>query len=308
MSAPDSHRPHRHHHAHHEGPVHLDEADWEAWAAQTELEGEVFLAFVTDTAAWVTELRDADAPPVRRIIDIGSGPGVGTCELARRFPDAQVIAVDGSPAMLERAARRAAEQGLAERVTTHLAEVPEGLDGLAGADVIWTSMALHHVGDEVTTLRILRDLLAPHGLIAIAEVAEPMRMLPDELDVGGPGLVARLDRAGATWFAAMRDGLEGSVPSAALPEMLASAGFEVVGARVARERLDPPLSDDARRVAVGSIERLGAQLHDRLDDDDLRALDVLNDADDPRGVSHRADVFLDASRQIVVARPGQPAA
>ena len=94
-----AHQPHGH------GHVHLDEADWEARAVDAELEGELLLGFVTDTARWIDELRGPDAPPVRRVLDIGSGPGVGTCELARRFPDAHVIAVDGSPAMLERATR-----------------------------------------------------------------------------------------------------------------------------------------------------------------------------------------------------------
>jgi hypothetical protein len=35
---------------------------------------------------------------------------------------------------------------------------------------------------------------------------------------------------------------------------------------------------------------------------DLRALDVLGDADDPRGVMGRADVFVASSRLIVLAR------
>ena len=94
---------HEHHGAHGHGHVHLDEADWEKFAAQTELEGEVLLGFVTGTVGWVTELRGPDAPAVRAVLDVGSGPGVGTCELARLFPEAQVVAVDSSPAMLDRA-------------------------------------------------------------------------------------------------------------------------------------------------------------------------------------------------------------
>jgi SAM-dependent methyltransferase len=275
-------------------------------AAQTELEGEVLLAFVTATAEWVTELRDRDAAAVRRVIDIGSGPGVGTCELARLFPEAHVIAVDGSPAMLERTAQRALAHGLSARISTHLAELPDGLDGLERADLIWASMSLHHIGDEVASLRILRELLAAHGLIAIAELAEPMRVLPDDLDVGRPGLADRLDRAGAKWFADMRDGLTDSVPSTDLPTMLTSAGFEVIGSRLARERVEAKVSDDARRVALGHLARVREQLGEHLDDDDLHTLDVLIDADDPRGVAQRSDVFVAASRQIVIARRSRP--
>jgi len=162
---------------------------------------------------------------------------------------------------------------------------------------------LHHVGDEVLALRVLRDLLEPSGLIAIAERAEPMRVLPDDLDVGRPGLADRLDRAGAAWFAAMREGLAGAVPSTDLSSMLTSAGLEMVGSRLTRERFDAPLSDDARRVVLGHLRRVRERPHEHLDDDDLRALDVLIDVDDPRGVMHRSDVFVAASRQIQIARP-----
>lgn len=296
-----THQPHRHPHGH----VHLDEADWEALAAHTEREGELLLAFVTDSACWVAELRGADAPPVRRVLDIGSGPGVGACELARLFEDAHVVAVDGSPAMLHRTRQRAAARDLDRRISTHLAELPGGLDGLDPVDVIWASMSVHHIGDETNAVRVLRDLLEPSGLLAIAEVAEPMRVLPDELDVGQPGLADRLDRAESNWFAAMRAGLSGSVTSTDLASMITSAGLEVVGSRLARERFDPPLSDTARQFVLERVRRTRQQLDELLDDGDLRTLDVLSDPDDPRGVMHRADVFVASSRQIMVARPLQ---
>jgi SAM-dependent methyltransferase len=293
---------HKHHAAHGSGHVHIDEADWRKLADQTEREGQLLLGFVTRTVEWVTELRGPDAPPVRRVLDIGSGPGVGTCELARLFPDAHVIAVDSSPAMLERATQRAAAHGLDARISTHHAELPGGLEGFEPVEMIWASMSLHHVGDEVTALRVLRDVLEPSGLIAIAERAEPTRVLPDELDIGRPGLADRLDRAGAKWFAAMREGLAGAVPSTDFSSMLTSAGLEMVGSRLARERFDAPLSDDARRVVLGHLRRVREQSHEHLDDDDLRTLDVLIDVNDPRGVMQRPDVFVAASRQVQIAR------
>ncbi len=295
------HGPHRHHHGH----VHLDEADWEAFTADAELEGELLLSFVTDSAQWIAELRGPGSLPVQRVIDIGSGPGVGTCELARLFPDARVVAVDGSPAMVDRTTQRAAAHGLDRRITAHLAEVPGGLDGLDPADVIWASMSLHHIGDETNALRVLGGLLEPSGLLAIAEVAEPMRVLPDDLGIGQPGLADRLDRAESTWFTAMRASLSGSVPTTDVASMLTSAGFDVVGSRIARTRFDPPLSDVASQVVLGRIRRLRQQLDELLDDDDLRTLDLLSDAEDPRSVVRRPDTFITASRQIVVARPSQ---
>jgi SAM-dependent methyltransferase len=288
---------------HHHGAVHLDEAHWHEWAAQAELEGELLLEFVTDTAHWVAELRDSDAPPVRLVVDVGSGPGVGTCELARQFPDAHVIAVDGSTAMLDRVSQRAAAHGLEGRIRTHLAELPGSLGGIGTADVIWASMVVHHVGNEVAALQVLRELLDPRGLIAIAERGEPTRVLPDDLDLGRPGLANRLERAGEKWFASMRDGLPGSVPSSDLPSMLTAASFDLVDSRVARVRLDPPLSSEARRFALGHLRRARHQFSDYLDKDDLYTLNVLSDFDDPRSIVHRHDAFVASSRQITIARP-----
>ena len=289
--------------AHHHGPVHLDEEHWQSMAARIELEGEVLLAFVTGAAAWVAELRGPDVPPVRRIFDIGSGPGVGTCELAKRFPTAHVTAVDSSPAMLGRATQRALSLGLDGRIAVRLAELPHGLDDMGPADLIWTSMALHHIGDRVMSLRLLGDLLAPHGLIAIAERAEPMRVLPVSLDVGRPGLADRLERAEGEWFREMRAGLTDPPPSTALGDLLAAAGFEVLGSRLTRERLEAPLSDQARRFVFGHLAHQRRQLEALLDQDDLQALEVLSDADDPRGALHQSKVFLEASRHVVIARP-----
>ncbi len=298
--AAHEHQPSRHH-----GHVHLDEADWREWADQTEREGQLLLAFVTDAMRWATELRPPDAPPVRRVLDIGSGPGVGTCELARLFPDAHVLAVDASPAMLDRVRQRAAVHGLGERIGVRLAELPGGLDEVEPAEMIWASMSLHHVGDEAAALGVLRDLLEPSGLLVIAEFAAPaetMQVLPDELDVGRPGFTERLERAREGWFAAMRHGLGGDGSTADLSAMLGAAGLEMVGSRLARQRLDPPLAEDARQVVLGHLRQTRKHLDDYLDDEDLRTLDVLTDTDDPRSVVHRSDVYVAASRQIVIAR------
>ena len=84
--------------------------------------------------------------------------------------------------------------------------------------------------------------------------------------------------------------------------MVAAAGLEVVGSRVVRRRIDAPLTDQARGVALGYVRRARRQFAELLDDDDLAALDALADADDGRSVLHRADVFLAASSQILIAR------
>ena len=292
-----------HHHHHHHAPVHLTEAEWASYAVQTELQGEVFNRFLTDTIEWIATFRSADAAPVRRVLDIGSGPGVSTCQLALSYPDADVTAVDASPAMLAAVMARTERLGLGERVHTALAELPDGLADFEDIDLIWASMSLHHIGDEVRALRTLRGLLRPSGITAIAELADPTRLLPDDLGFGRPGLAERVEAAGAAWFIDMRHGLADSVGAGDLSSKLTAAGFDVLGARIARDRLDAPLNNTARQVANGELFRIRTQLGDRLDADDTQTLDILLDDSDPRAAVHRPDLFIDSSRQIVLARP-----
>ena len=209
---------HGHDHGHDHGHGH-EQVDWAALADHLEREGELLLGFVTETAARVAALRTA---PVARVLDLGSGPGVGTCELALRFPTARVVAVDATPAMLERVSTRAAAHGVGDRVTTLLAELPDGVADLEPADLVWASNALHHVGDEVAALVAFRSLLVDDGLLALAE---------------------RTD-TDSEWFQDMRAAIPGSVPSADLTSMLAAAGYEVLSDRVEQ------IGDTTRRLVI----------------------------------------------------------
>jgi hypothetical protein len=204
--------------------------------------------------------------------------------------------------MLARVVDRATREGLADRIRTVQAELPAGLDQLEPADVIWASMSLHHVGDEVDALRRLGAMLADGGVLAIAEIAEPLRFLPRDPGIGRPGLADRVEAVEAAWFASMRAGLDGSVASSPLSDMVEAAGLRVVGARVAIERFDAPLAEPARRLVGERVRRARQQLDDRLDRDDLDALHVPADPDDPRAAANRPDATLEASRQLVLAR------
>ncbi len=300
---------HEHHPAHDHGHGHgahqhhhgeMDEAAAVRWAADIEVEGEMMLGFVTATVEQLQSRPEWTAP--QRVADLGSGPGVAACELARLFPASEVIAFDPSEPMLQRARARIDRLGLADRVSTVAGEMPHDLDRVGEVDLVWASMSLHHVGDEVTALRALRGILAPGGVIAIAEMADPMRTLPSDLGTGRPGLADRLEQCWTAWFRDMRHGLDSSVESQDLATMVAAAGLTILDDRVERIRLAPPLDDPTKAFVAQVLTRARAQLASMLDADDLATIDVLLDEDDRSSIARRDDVFVEASRRIVIAR------
>ena len=291
--AASQHHPHSHDHGTHD-------VDWAEHAASAEAEAEVLHDLLDQSLALLSDRTQADGIDVRRIIDIGPGPGVGTCALADAFTGAEVVAVDGSDAMLARVDERATRLGLAERVKTVHAELPAGFNGLGRAEIVWASMVMHHLGNERAALAAIHSTLTPGGLVAIVEFGDPTSFLPDDA-IEPHGLQDRLAAAGAEWVAHMREELPDTVVSDDYPTMLHEAGFELLTDTVVATHLDAPLSAAARKVVLKNLHRT-RDIADALDPADAAAVDILLDADNPNGVMHRADVFLDGSRHLFIAR------
>jgi SAM-dependent methyltransferase len=271
-------------------------------AAYAELEGEVLGALTERAIAAVAATAEASGLAVGRVLDVGSGPGVGTALLAQQFPAATVTAADGSTAMLERAAERAARLGCGERVTTRRLELPDGLAGAEAVDVLWASLVLHHVGDEPAALRRFQATLTPGGLLGLVERPGHVRFLPDTADLGRPGLWDRLDAARAMWFERMRMELPGARPSEDYLAMLVDAGFEVVHDEELSLEVAPPAGEPARRLAREHVGRMQAMLTPHADPADLAALGVLLDDDHPDSLQHRPDVGIRTTRHLYIAR------
>lgn len=288
--------------AQHATSHHPQDHDWAAMVAYTEREGEVVLPFLVNAASLLARMCARDGLEVRRIVDVGCGPGVGTCVLAAQFTAATVVATDGSPEMLANVVARAERIGLSDRVETRVVEMPDGLTSLGQADLVWASMVLHHVGDEVAALRGLRALLPPGHLLALVEFGDPLRLLPDEVDLGRPGLWERLDAARAAWLADMRAGLPGAATSSEYPTMLESAGFEVLVDRVVPVHVDAPLDARARELVQHHVSNMRARLGRYADPADLDVIDALADETNPAGIAQRDDAVYHASRRLLVAR------
>jgi ubiquinone/menaquinone biosynthesis C-methylase UbiE len=238
--------------------IAMHDFDWAAMADILELEGEAYRPYVQQALEELRQLRP------RRILDVGSGPGVVACHMAAVFPHAEVIAVDGTPEVLVRAEERAKRLGV--RLQTQLAEFPGGLAELPPAELIWSAQVVHHVGDQQDALNQLARLLAPGGVLAVVEGGLPARWLPRELGFGRPGLHARLDAAMEDRFSRMRAELPGSVAVVEdWASMLRAAGLTEARSKTFLVDHPAPLADGLRQSVRGSLERHRTMLGERLD-------------------------------------------
>lgn len=290
----DDHHDHRHDDGHGRHGHHHVEFDTPEMAAFVTAEGEVLAGITAAAIARLAATCTDRGVSVRRVLDLGCGPGVATCMLAEHFPDAAVVGVDGSEVMLAAATARAAGRGLSASVTTRRATFPDDLPTLGLADVVWASLVLHHVGDEVAALRQVRALLGAGGVLAVVERDEPMRVHVPGVE---PAVWERLDAAWARWFAGMRAELPGSRPSDPYPAMLAAAGFEVVANDVLTVELDAPLDGPARQLAQRHVDRTVEGQRDRAAAADIAAIESLTGD----GILRRDDVGLRVSRHLYVA-------
>ncbi|WP_406152994.1 class I SAM-dependent methyltransferase [Streptomyces sp. NBC_01023] len=279
------------------------EIDWDVMAPLLERGAELHRPAHQQAAAWITER--IPVAGVRRILDIGSGPGVVTCLLAEAFPYAEVVAVDASPALLDRARQRAGSTGLGDRVRTHCTELPQGLGELGDADLIWAGSSLHHIGDQRAALEGFAGLLRSDGLLALVEGGLTARHLPRDTGIGSPDLEARLDKAGAEWFNEMRAKLPGAKREVEdWRALLAAVGLAPSGTRSFLLDLPAPLPHAVREQLVAHFTRLREIFADRLAADDAATLDLLLTPEDPRGLLLRDDTFLLTARTVYTARRG----
>jgi trans-aconitate methyltransferase len=203
------------HHAHHGA------FEQERIATALEVEGELTSGLTAEAIALCADR----LATVRRIVDLGCGPGVGTALLAEHFASATVVAVDGSAAMLARAAARAARLGVADRVQTRALDLDrDDLRALGTFDLAWAAMVIHHARDEVATLANIRQLLHPDGLVCVLERENATVVRPAD-DLGRPGL---WDRRQAARPRRVSPSLPGASNAERYPAMLAAAGLDVL--------------------------------------------------------------------------------
>ncbi|MGW2490317.1 class I SAM-dependent methyltransferase [Streptomyces sp. NPDC001606] len=156
----------------------LSLATAETWVERWELQQQRYAVDREDrftVIADVVEHSTAGRPGRPLVADLGCGPGSLAARLARRLPDADIVAVDRDPLLLELARTHHAD---AARYVDTVIGAPGWTDALAldrPPDAVVSSTALHYLSPG-TLARVYREiaaLLRPGGVLVNGDHLPP---------------------------------------------------------------------------------------------------------------------------------------
>lgn len=192
-----------------------------------------------DASAEVAMLFALDLPEQPTVVDLGAGTGQFALEAATRA--GRVVAVDVSPAMLERLAEKVQRSGCRNVECVRSGFLTYEHSG-APADVVYSRYALHHLPDfwKAVALHRIADVLAPGGFLRLWDVVygfdacDAVAGLDHWMDATASGSVAdgwtraeleehvREEQSTFTWL---------------LEPMIVRAGFVIEDARYSDDRI-----------------------------------------------------------------------
>jgi SAM-dependent methyltransferase len=103
-----------------------------------------------------------------RVLDVGCGTGRAALALATAFADAEIVGLDQDPESIAQARQAAVERGIGGRVRFVLGGTSV-LDRGHGFDLVLACDCIHDFTRPLTTLREIRELLKPDGVLFIME-------------------------------------------------------------------------------------------------------------------------------------------
>ncbi|MEO6044373.1 MAG: class I SAM-dependent methyltransferase [Tepidiformaceae bacterium] len=135
--------------------------------------GQVMARSNADFNKWfVGEIRGLVTLDVRRIVELGPGPGIGLQETLRAFPEARVWGVDLSPEMLAQSRKRNSEEVTSGRLIL-LQRDAAALEDLAPVDLVMAAHVVYFWHTPATELAELHSILRTGGLLALGYQLRP---------------------------------------------------------------------------------------------------------------------------------------
>lgn len=138
--------------------------------AIAELNGALYHNFL---ATWLVAMPDVAARLAAggRVLDLGCGHGAAALALARGFPTVEIVGVDVDAEAITAARAAAAVAGLADRVRfVHGDAATVGAEELGDQfDLVALLETLHDLPDPVAVLDAARAVLAPTGVVLVAD-------------------------------------------------------------------------------------------------------------------------------------------
>ncbi len=127
-----------------------------------EWDPELYLAFERGrTQPSIDLVARIDVAAPTRVVDVGCGPGNSTAVLARRWPEAEIVGVDSSATMLDKA-RATYPEG-----TWVQADATAGLGHLGTFDVVFSNAVIQWMPDQESLLQGLFASVRPGGVLAV---------------------------------------------------------------------------------------------------------------------------------------------
>jgi trans-aconitate methyltransferase len=106
-----------------------------------------------------------------RVLDLGCGPADVTQRFAAAFPNAHILGVDGSQAMLRLGRRAIVRAGLQDRVRLQRKYLPCKLPG--DFDALISNSLLHHLAHPMTLWDTIFECSTPGTAVFIMDLSRP---------------------------------------------------------------------------------------------------------------------------------------
>jgi len=165
------------------------------------------------------------------VLDLGCGPGDVTLRFARRFPRAQILAIDGAAEMIRLARERQEREKAGLNITFSMGIIPGAKIPDVRFEAIISSSFLHHLHRPGVLWELIRDRAHPGTLVFVIDLMRP----PTREDAA-----ALVERYAAAEPPLLRADFYNSLLAAFTPEevraQLGKAGLTELGVEVVSDR------------------------------------------------------------------------